>query len=178
MNETERKQLNEEKARQKAKRAEGAKIIDPIVRVKFQNLEDPPAVDKPSPPFEFTFQTPNYEILTFKESRQEGIPDTALRHNQIYDLPLSVVEHINSRTMPIKGQKVIPDPLTGAPKIINYIAGYRNRFSCIPEDMGSFIRAESGGDTGLHKEKKQIGCKKKQDEIDETNKELENLGTE
>ena len=165
-----REKSEKEKARIAAKLAEGAKIVDPLVIVKFQNIEDPPSPGRPSPPFEFSYQVPSGQILSFRVSRAEEKPDTALRHGETYKLPLSVVNHINNLQVPIYAQKQIPDPLTGAVKIVTYIAGYRNRFSCVPTDMSQFQVVDEG-----KKESKKSQKTSKNDEAVKTNSELANL---
>lgn len=127
---SERERLHAEKQRIIKKQVEDSKLIDPTVRVRFQNIEDPPAPGRPSPPLSFAFGR-----YIFRESRnEEDGPDTALRHGQEYDLPMSVVEHLNGLRVPVYGHTV--DPVTKAIKSI--IVGYSNRFSCVPIDMGAF----------------------------------------
>ena len=172
MHETEQKIIVKERQRVKAKIVQGSKIVDPIVRVKFQNLEDPPAPGKPSPPFEFIFQTPKGLILSFKVSLQEEVPDTALRHGEIYELPLSVVDHLNNVQSPVYSQRHIADPLTGVAKIINFIAGYRNRFACTPVDMGEYKVIEQN-----EEKQKGPGRPSKKNEQANTNKELARLSS-
>ena len=132
MNEQEKKMLQAERARLVKARAKRDKN-EATLRVRFQNIEDPPAPGRPSPALSFTF-----EGLVYKESRTEGEPDTALRHGEEYDLPLSVINHLNSVRMPVYSQREKRDPVTGAMKIINYISGYRNRFSLVPVDITAF----------------------------------------
>ena len=142
MNEKEKDQIRSERERQIKKRVEDSKIIDPVVRVRFQNIEDPPAPGRPSPPLSFTFE--NY---VFKESRREGEPDTALRHGIEYDLPMSVVNHLNGLKIPVYGHVI--DPVTRALKTVT--TGYQNRFSCVPVNMGDYAKADSTGNVQLRR---------------------------
>lgn len=131
----EKRQLSDEKGRRDKKLVEDSKLVDPVVRVRFQNIEDPPAAGKPSPPLSFVFGR-----YVFKESRsEEDGPDTALRHGKEYDLPLSVVNHLNSLKVPVYGHT--PDPNTKA--LMSIITGYNNRFSCVPVNMGEFKPTDS-----------------------------------
>jgi hypothetical protein len=134
MNEKEKTQIKMERDRIIRKRVEDSKVIDPTVRVRFQNIEDPPAAGRPSPPLSFT-----YNQYIFKESRTEGETDTALRHGEEYDLPLSVVNHLNTLKVPVYGHKI--DPVTRALK--SYVVTEQNRFSCVPVDMGKFIQTQA-----------------------------------
>jgi hypothetical protein len=179
MNNEEKKKVMDERARQKANLAKSMKeVVDPEIKVRFQNIEDPPTPGRPSPPFSFTFQTPKGLILTFKESRSAEVNDTALRHGEVYTLPLSVVNHINSLKTPVYAQERRIDNNTGAILIINKIVSHRNRFSCVPEDMTQFLKVDSDGDKGKAKAKRQKKNEEKQNEADETNKELAKLGIE
>lgn len=171
MNNEEKNRVMAERKRQRAKLAQMSNVVDPVVKVKFQNLEDPPAPGKPSPPFEFCYQTPKGVILTFKISRTEEMPDTALRHGQIYELPLSVVNHLNNVQSPVWGQKHVKDPVTGGLRIINYISGYRNRFACTPVDMTNYEVVDQG------EKKKGPGRPSKKDEQSKTNEDLGKLAT-
>lgn len=171
MNDREKDIIRKEKERQKAKLVQGMQVIDPMVRVKFQNIEDPPVPGRPSPPFEFIYQTPKGVILSFRVSRSEEKPDTALRHGETYELPLSVVNHLNSVQSPVYGQKHLADPITGSFKIVNYIAGYRNRFACTSVDMSNFQVIDKGEKMEARKEKPS-----KKGEMDKTNHELAALG--
>jgi len=171
MNEKEKEIVRKERDRQKAKLAQGMQVVDPTVRVKFQNIEDPPVPGRPSPPFEFIYQTPKGIILSFRVSRTEERPDTALRHGEVYELPLSVVNHLNNVQSPVYGQKHLADPVTGSFKIVNYIAGYRNRFACTPVDMSNFQVIDKGEKVEARKEKPS-----KKSEMQKTNDELASLG--
>lgn len=173
MDQREKERITAERERMKAKVGQAASIIDPMVRVKFQNIEDPPSPGRPSPPFEFCFQTAKGFILSFRISRAEEVPDTALRHGEIYELPLSVVNHLNNVQTPVYGQRPIKDPQTGAVKIINYISGYRNRFACTPVEMGAFVQVDGGKEGDKRTE---IRSKKRSDQ-EKTNKELADLGS-
>lgn len=127
----EKRMLNAEQGRREKKLVEDTKLIDPVVRVRFQNIEDPPGAGKPSPPLSFVFGR-----YVFKESRsEEDGPDTALRHGQEYNLPLSVVNHLNSLKTPVYGHTI--DPVTKA--LMSIITGHNNRFSCVPVNMGDFV---------------------------------------
>lgn len=169
MDNEDKKRIQDEKARIKARRAEGSKVVDPLIKVEFQNIEDPPTPGSPSPPFEFTFQLPSNQIISFRVSRSEEIQDTALRHGETYELPLSVVNHLNEVRSPVYGQKIIPDPVTGAQKIINYIVTYRKRFACVPIDMGSVPTVKDA------KKRKRDTSPSKTSEKDDTNRELAGL---
>jgi len=142
MNEREKDQIKAERGRIIKKRVEDSKLVDPIVRVRFQNIEDPPAPGRPSPPLSFAFE--NY---IFKESRNETEPDTALRHGNEYDLPLSVVNHLNDLKIPVYGHVI--DPLTKALKTV--VAGQQNRFACVQINMGNFKQVDSPGDVQLRR---------------------------
>lgn len=173
MREQEKRIVMEERARMKAKLAQGIeKVIDPVVRVKFQNIEDPPVPGRPSPPFEFTYQTAKGIILSFKVSRNEENPDTALRHGETYELPLSVVNHLNSVQTPVYGQRHISDPVTGSFKIVNYIATYRNRFACTPVDMSAYQVIDKD-DAAPERAPEKVA--KKRSEQEKTNRELAGL---
>jgi len=166
----EKDRIQQERERRKAKLAEGIdKVVDPIVQVKFQNLEDPPAPGRPSPPFEFIYETPKGVILSFKVSRMEGQQDTALRHGEIYELPLSVVNHLNDVKKPVYGQKYVKDPVTGGLRIINYIVTYQNRFACVPVNMSNYEVVDEGD------KRRKAGRPPKKTEQEETNQELEKL---
>ena len=136
MDDRQKHQVAKERERIKAAQKLQRESDDPIVRVIFRNLEDPTAPGKPSPPLSFTFNG-----HTFKESKKEEIPDTALRDGQEYDLPLSVVEHLNSLTIPVSGTK--RDPITGG--IQTYDAGTRARFACTTVNMGQYQRVDKPG---------------------------------
>jgi hypothetical protein len=126
----EKDQLRAEKKRIMKSQMDDYKIVDPTVRVRFTNLEDPSQPGKPSPPLSFVFGR-----YIFRESRRpEDGPDTALRDGQVYNLPASVVEHLNNIQIPV--YQLTSDPITKAPKTI--ISGHRNRFSCTPVDMTSY----------------------------------------
>lgn len=142
MNEKDKAQVKAERQRIIKNRVMNSKLVDPIVRVRFQNIEDPPAPGRPSPPLSFTFE--NY---IFKESRQEGEPDTALRHGLEYDLPLSVVNHLNDLKIPVYGNVI--DPITKALKTVT--SGYQNRFSCVPVNMGDFTKSDSPGNVQMRR---------------------------
>ena len=131
MDDKEKEQIRQERARITQARVEDSKVIDPPIKVLFQNIEDPPTPSRPSPPLSFT-----YGRYTFKESRENDIPDTALRHGFIYELPMSVVKHLNSLKVPVYGQ--ITDPVTKAIKTI--VTGYQHRFSCVPQEVADFIK--------------------------------------
>ena len=113
MDNKEKEMLREERDRQKAKLAESINVIDPEVEIRFQNIEDPSAPGKPSPPFEFVFQTPKGIILSFRQSRNADVQDTALRDGEVYTLPISVVNHLNSMKTPIYGHENKVDKITG-----------------------------------------------------------------
>lgn len=126
----EKDQLKKERQRIIKKSVEDQKLIDPTIKVRFQNLEDPPVPGRPSPPLSFV-----YGRYVFRESRsEESGPDTALRHGQEYNLPLSVINHLNSLKVPEYGHQI--DPNTKA--VMSVVTGHRNRFSCVPIDMGDF----------------------------------------
>jgi len=130
MDDKEKSQVREERKRILAARKKQGKKEDPLVQIKFSNLEDPSVPGKPSPPLSFAFGP-----YLFKESRaEEDGEDTALRDGQRYALPISVVNHLNNLQIPVYARKI--DPVTGA--MTSYIAGYRNRFACTPVDIGSF----------------------------------------
>ena len=175
MDQREKERIEGERARRKAKIAKGASVIDPIVQIRFNNLEDPPAPGRPSPPFEFCFETPKGLILSFRISRTEETPDTALRHGEIYELPLSVVNHLNNVQMPVYAQKYVKDNIGGGVRIINYISGYRNRLTCTPVDMSNFrvIDTEDKKLEKAEKSEKQQDTRKSGRE--QTNKELAEL---
>lgn len=130
----ERDQLAKERKRIIKKQLEDAQVVDPTVKVRFLNVEDPPVPGRPSPPLSFAFGR-----YVFKESRSEDDgQDTALRHGNEYLLPVSVVNHLNSLKVPVKEN--IIDPVTKALKTI--VTGHSNRFSCVPVDMGSFTQVD------------------------------------
>lgn len=138
MNNEEKSRIVEEKKRRDAKKTAMSKTKDPLTSVTFQNLEDPPAPGKPSPPLEFSFMRPNGQRYVAAISREEEKPDTALRNGGQYKIPMSVVEHLNSLKVP--EYENIKDPHTGA--INTRVSGYRNRFACLPADMGGFTPIE------------------------------------
>jgi len=142
MNEREKDQLSSERKRIIKHRVESSKLVDPMVEVRFQNIEDPGSAGKPSPPLNFV-----YENYVFKESRREGEPDTALRHGHTYKLPLSVVEHLNSLKVPVYAHTI--DPKTKA--LMSVEAGHNNRFSCVPVNMGDFKAVEGAGDVQMRR---------------------------
>jgi hypothetical protein len=126
--------LAQERVRIQKAREETKMLVDPTIEVQFNNLEDPPAPGRPSPPLSFVFNG-----YRFKESRTpEDGEDTALRDGGVYRLPMSVVEHLNSIQVPVYQQTTVRDEVTGAAKIVTIIVGYTRRFSCVPKDMGSF----------------------------------------
>ena len=172
MDQREKERIEGERARRKARIAEGAGVVDPIVQVRFNNLEDPPVPGRPSPPFEFCFETPKGLILSFRISRTEETPDTALRDGHIYELPLSVVNHLNNVQMPVYSQKHVQDNITGGLRIINYISAYRHRFTCTPVDMSNFrvIDTEDKKPEKAEKSEKQQDTRKSGRE--QTNREL------
>ena len=126
MDDKEKEIVRGERARILKKRVEDTKVIDPLISVVFQNIEDPPSPSRPSPPLSFT-----YGRYIFRESREEGVPDTALRHGHAYKLPMSVVKHLNSLRIPIYGTVV--DPVTKALRSI--VTGYQPRFSCVQQEL-------------------------------------------
>ena len=131
---TEKDRLAQERVRIANSRADDAKVVDPTVRVRFQNMEDPPQPGKPSPALSFV-----YGQYVFKESRgPEDGEDTALRDGKEYDLPMSVVDHLNGLRIPTYGKEI--DPTTKALRSV--ISGYRNRFSCVPVNMGKYTTVE------------------------------------
>jgi hypothetical protein len=132
MDANEKKRVQEERARILKNRVAESKVVDPTVKVTFQNIEDPPSASRPSPPLSFT-----YGRYIFKESREEGEPDTALRDGHTYDLPMSVVQHLNSLKVPVYGHEV--DPVTKALKTV--IRGYQRRFSCVPAELMESVPA-------------------------------------
>jgi hypothetical protein len=134
MNDEEKKRLDAERQRILAHREKMANKNDPMVRIRFQNIEDPGTPDRPSPPLNFT-----YEGYVFRESRDSEREDTALRHGKEYDLPLSVVEHLNGLMIPDYGTE--RDPVTKALKTV--VVAPRHRFSCVPVDMGKFTEIQA-----------------------------------
>lgn len=130
----ERERLHIEKTRILKAQMEERQLVDPVVRVRFQNLEDPTAEGRPSPPVSFV-----YGRYQFRESRRpEDGPDTALRDGNTYNLPMSVVNHLNNLKVPIYGQ--IIDPVTKALK--TFVSGHKSRFACIPVDITNFTEIQ------------------------------------
>lgn len=129
MDDKEKEIVRQERARIIQKRMETAKLVDPPVKVVFNNIEDPPTQSRPSPPLNFQFNQ-----YKFKESSDEQVPDTALRHGHVYDLPMSVVKHLNSLKIPVYGSVI--DPVTKALKSI--VTGYQPRFSCTQVELTDF----------------------------------------
>jgi len=129
MNDNEKNRIAEERSRIIKAKIKDSMVIDPVVRVRFQNIEDPPSPGRPSPPLNFTF---NQHV--YKESRRADEPDTALRHGEVYDLPLSVINHLNSLSVPVYSNTT--DPVTRS--ITSIVVGYTNRFACVSIDATKF----------------------------------------
>jgi len=119
-----RVKLKDEKKRVATARAKLRKALEkePKVRVKFQNIEFP----KASLSFNF-----------------EGVKRYVLLDGQKYDLPVSVINHLNSLAIPIykmyEADEVAkgfnPEPVDPNERITGSI----NRFSLIPVDIGTMI---------------------------------------
>ena len=113
-----------------------------LVRVKFINNEDPKQI------LQCTINGEYYE----------------LRNGQEYDLPIDVINHLNSVAIPI--YEYVKDEEAG--QMVSEKVGERNRFSCVPvmtaEQMAAMQDLEEDGesnavDTGKDqgKDKKTVG---------------------
>ena len=84
----------------------------PQITFEFMNNEDPPGSGSPTPLVQFTFGGKKFEI----------------KHGDIATWPKVVVDHMNSLTRPVYGNKI--DPVTGAIKS-EKVTNFR-RFTCLP----------------------------------------------
>jgi hypothetical protein len=134
MLEAEKTKIQEEKDRMVKAKIGEHQLVDPTMKIRFQNIEDPPSPGRPSPALSFV-----YGRYRYKESRSDEEPDTALRHGETYDLPVSVIDHLNSLSVPVYGH--IQDPVTKALKTV--VMGVRNRFSCTPVEAYSTSYAKA-----------------------------------
>jgi len=120
-----RKKLLEERKRIEAHKAKLLKDLEkePLVRVRFSNKEMP-GVD-----IQFSFQ---------------GVKRYHLFDGMVYDLPRSVVNHLNNNCkVPIYKMytaEELNSTFRGSPiDPSKRIVGYENRFVCIPENIEDLI---------------------------------------
>jgi hypothetical protein len=111
----EKTRLQAEKARMEEAKAALPKRIKKI-DVVFTNIEDPPAPNKPSPPLRFNYEGHDYGPLY---------------HGRKYKLPVSVVTHLNSLSVPT--YENIVDEVTGETRSVP--AGKMPRFNCTPTEL-------------------------------------------
>lgn len=103
-----------------------------------ENPEGLPETDDFSPQVAVVAVMPKMETIIFRNDRDPGhvlefhystkthkLHHYKLFHGQEYTLPLEVVEHLESRAVPIYSYKRGPD---GHP--VMYISGYKHQFSC------------------------------------------------
>lgn len=95
------------------------------VKIRFTNHEDPTTKDKESPLVKFNFNGIFYEVQDGKE----------------YELPISVIEHLNSLAHPVYGWSD-PDPVTGERK--SAVRGNFHRFTCTPVNMRDAVTKKPG----------------------------------
>lgn len=120
MDKEDRRKLADEKKRHRSARAKLVKALenDTKVLVTFMNLED---VEGEKAPLSFNFQ---------------GVRDYVLYHDQRYELPQMVVDHLMGCKTPMykmyEPEEVQaafrPDPIDPNKRI----AGYKNRFALVP----------------------------------------------
>lgn len=124
----------DERSRFKAEKAQHAKSVaakmreiekEDTVRVRFYNNEDPPTKDKPSPELEFSKEGIRYNVY----------------HGKEYDLPISVIEHLNNLKIPIYGWSD-PDPVTGERR--SEVKQWFYRFTCTPVNMQDAVTKKPG----------------------------------
>lgn len=87
---------------------------DPAVKCKFVNVESPGA------DVQFTYEKGRYHLY----------------HNQICELPLSVMEHLNSLTVPDSHFEIDPE----SQQVKGVVHGVKNRFAVMPVDLGAQLR--------------------------------------